>query len=80
LERNFFFRKTKIVPEMFFLLFLLNINVAVQPFIGPPLALYLPCSITGACSPPSCHLTFVLWANYGFTQPNTAVTRLNSWS
>ena len=59
LERNFFFRKTKIVPEMFFLLFLLNINVAVQPFIGPPLALYLPCSITGACSPPSCHLTFV---------------------
>ncbi len=54
LERNFF-RKTKIVPEMYFLLFLLNINVAVQPFIGPPVALYLPCSITSACLPPSCH-------------------------
>ena len=80
LERNFCFRKKMILPEMFFLLFLLNINVAVRPFIGPPLALYLPCSITGACLPPSCHLTFVFWANYGFTRPNTAVTRLNSWS
>ena len=51
--------KKLILPEMFFLLFVLNINVAVRPFIVPPVALYLPCSITSACSPPSCHLTFV---------------------
>jgi hypothetical protein len=33
-----------------------------------------------ACLPPSCHSTFVFWANYGFTQCNNAVTRLNKWS
>jgi hypothetical protein len=80
LEKNFFFWKIKIVPEMFFLLFLQNINVAVRPFIWPPLTLYLPCSISGTCLPPSCHSTFVFWANYGFTRCNNAVTHLNRWS
>jgi hypothetical protein len=47
-QKSFFISgKTMILPEMFFLLFLRNINAAVQPFICPPLALLLPCSIKG---------------------------------